>query len=287
MRIMHRMLSISVLFFCYNFIRAAELAVQTPTQADIQSEQSIGQAFLKLASSVYYSATSAVGMHPSSSNTHVPLIINPPQEGNKGQEIHVHFNNNNSPQMNQFNNQQTHTEVKAEFKNLLQQCTSTINPRELANAGGTFLRLHKKRVVLGTIATTYASINLYLVKGYYFLTHQAIWASWKKHMTTEELIIIPQPELQKTLRQEILNRYLINSKDRLTSYMHFMKAIEQEEKQISRYVHLGQLIKKSRLIRFFSVNDKKIRLARKKRKRLGLVKGLFISWAAEQNFEKV
>ena len=106
-------------------------------------------------------------------------------------------------------------------------------------------------------------------------------------MKTEELYTIPQPELQTTLRQEILNRYLTTSNDRLTSYMRFMKELEREEKQVSRFLFLSKGIQKSRLMRIFVVNEKKIRLARKKKRRLGLVKQLFISWAAEQKFEKI
>ncbi len=180
--------------------------------------------------------------------------------------------------------------VQARISSFLQQHNvqlTKLSPSELAQSAQTFIKLNKKRIAIGTFIGTYVCVSTALLAGNHFMNRSDLWAAWKKHMSAEELHECPQHELQQNLRETILNRYLTHSKDRLSSYMEFMKAVDRENRRISRYITLAQIVKRSRLMRIFPTNDTKIKQAKRKKKRLTFVKHVFISWAAQQNFEKV
>lgn len=234
-------------------------------------------------------------------NIHV--IVNTPDNGTPTE---VHFHNINKPiQKNQNINKpkvitstnttvtvisKAFSSVQSRISNFLQQHNiqlTKLSPSELAQSAQTFIKLNKKRIAFGAFIGTYICVSAALLADNHYLNRSDLWAAWKKHMSAGELQECPQHELQQSLRETILNRYLTHSKDRLSSYMEFMKAVDRENRRISRYIWLAQIVKRSRLMRIFPTNDTKIKRAKRKKKRLAFVKHVFISWAAQQNFEKV
>ncbi len=180
--------------------------------------------------------------------------------------------------------------VQARISSFLQQHNiqlTKLSPSALAQSAKTFIKLNKKRIAIGTFIGTYIGISTALLAGNHYLNRSDLWTSWKKHMSVKELQECPQHELQQNLRETILNRYLTDSKDRLCSYMEFMKAVDRENRRIRRYITLAQIVKKSRLMRIFPTNSTKIKRAKQKKQRLAFIKHVFISWAAQQNFEKI
>ena len=157
-----------------------------------------------------------------------------------------------------------------------------IPPSEHARSLAAWINANKTRLIQGTLASAYCGISLALIQGNRYINRSDLWASWKSHMTAEEMQEYAQSELQKSLHEEILKRYLASAPNRLTCYLLFMKAVEQEEKYIQQHLKLAQLIKKSRLMRIFPINDEKIKRAHTTQKRLAFVKHIFVSWAAAQ-----
>ncbi len=186
---------------------------------------------------------------------------------------------------------QLYNTVQARFSNFLEQHNIQIqklSPSELAGSAKSYILANKKKTAFAIFAMIYVSASGGLIAGNHYLNKAHNWCCWKKHLSIEELHECPHHELQQNLREAILHRYLNNkTKDRLTSYMQFMNAVDKEEKMIHRYLALANIVKRSRLMRLFPVNDAKIEKAKLKKQRLAFVKHIFISWAAQQNFEKV
>ena len=236
-------------------------------------------------------------------------VVIPGKAAKKGVTVNVTVQQNANPQthVNQAgqvsNSNQTHVQnavhvvsqlynsMQARFENFLQQHNMQIQdlaPQELVNKAHSFISANPKQTALAVGVFLYGSISSYLLYGNRAIHTSENWCQWKKHLSLEELHECTQSDLQQSLREDILHRYLNRkTKDRLTSYMQFMNAVDAEEKMISRFLSVAHIVKRSRLMRLFPVNDTKIERAKERKQRLGFVKHVFISWAAQQNFEKI
>ncbi len=219
-------------------------------------------------------------------------ITNEPHFNNQNQQSGSMENSNLNANKNElFSVSQLYNTAQAHFSNFLQQHNIQIqqfSPRELAGNAKLYTFANKKKVAFSLFALVYGSASVSLIAGNYYLNKPSNWSFWKKHLSIEELHEYPQHDLQKNLREAILHRYLNSTtKSSLTSYMQFINAIDKEERLIKRYLSVAHLVKKSRLMRLFPVNDNKIKRVKEKKQRLAFIKHIFISWAAQQNFEKV
>ncbi len=145
-----------------------------------------------------------------------------------------------------------------------------------------FFVANKKQCALAAIGTLYGTIAASLWYNYRYLEHESRWCKWKHHLTLDEMRAVPHQEIELLLRQEILHRYLRQSNGKLSAYLQFIKDIEYEEVIINRFITLSNAIQKVKLTALFPTNQEKLRLAKRKKKRLSLIKTIFISWAATQ-----
>lgn len=141
---------------------------------------------------------------------------------------------------------------------------------------------NKKTLFWSALATIYSALSIQLISDRHYLNQANLWANWKRHMTAQEMQTSPQQELQKSLIEEILKRYLASHPNRLACYLQFVKDVEQEEKRIARHLLISKIVKMSRLMRIFPVSDQTMKQARVKQKRLAFTKHIFVSWAAMQ-----
>jgi len=222
-----------------------------------------------------------------------------------GGDVHIHNHNHNNfhPSAHNANvssnNQEStnvNTNTAAAFAHAAAQATSKlyakirarIDPhmeqiQNLSTADCTaWIRLNKKQLILGTIAIVYSGTSAALIRGNHYVNQSSLWANWKSHMTAQEMQACPQHELQNSLIEEILKRYLSKSPNRLACYLQFAKDVEEEERRFAQHIMLARIVRKSMLMRFFPINDQKIKRARSKQKRLAFIKHIFISWAAQQ-----
>lgn len=139
------------------------------------------------------------------------------------------------------------------------------------------------------IALIYASIVAALWRNYRWIMDDARWSSWKRHMSVEEMQLCTQKQLEADLVTEIQRRYLNpqNPTDGITPLMKFMKDIDKEMVRITRYLRLAITIKRCRIACIFPVDDQKIERVQEKKQRLSFIKHIFVSWAAQYNFEKI
>ncbi len=141
---------------------------------------------------------------------------------------------------------------------------------------------NKKTLFWSAVATIYSAVSIQLISDRYYLNQANLWANWKRHMTAQEMQTSPQQELQKSLVEEILKRYLASHPNRLACYLQFVKDVEQEEHRIARHLLISKIVKLSRLMRIFPASDQTMKQARVKQKRLAFTKHIFVSWAAMQ-----
>jgi len=82
---------------------------------------------------------------------------------------------------------------------------------------------------------SYGLLSYYAMKGNYYLKRMDLWSSWRKELSLDEILAIPQKQFAQDLFRQVQHRYNTNF---ATSLMLFIKAIDQEEKQIKWYKSL-------------------------------------------------
>lgn len=218
---------------------------------------------------------------PATLNVHIePVFNNENSNENNNENSTRNTNTNTTSAIAQATNR-LYARISTRIEPYMQQLMQ-VSPSEYANSASAWTKLHKKQLIMGALGSAYCAISGTLIAGNQYINRSDLWASWKPHMTALEMQESPQHELQKSLHEEILKRYLSSAPNRLTCYLQFMKAVELEEKYIKRHLLRAQIVRRSRLMRIFPMNNEKIKRARVKQKRLAFVKHIFISWAAQQ-----
>lgn len=174
--------------------------------------------------------------------------------------------------------------AQSRLLNYLEQ--HNIHPQKHWDNSRDWIYKHPKQTIGVCVGVSYLFLCGYLFRSYQWLAKEDRWCNWKKHLTLTELQEATHQELQQQLREAILHRYLHDkTKDRLSAYMLFMNAVDAENKKISRFLKVSRWLKKLFLKKLFPINDIKIEQAVDWQSRLAFVKHIFISWAAQQNFE--
>ncbi len=164
-----------------------------------------------------------------------------------------------------------------------------IHPSQLAANGSAFIFAHKGKFMVGTALATYLGIVAALYSGNRYLNNPKRWCCWKRQMSVEEMQLCTQKQLEVDLVTHIQRTYLNpqNPTDKLTPLIQFMKGIDREMVIVGRYLTLATIINRCRLSRIFPINDQKIERAQEKKQRLIFIKHIFVSWAAQHNFETI
>ena len=164
-----------------------------------------------------------------------------------------------------------------------------IHPSQLAANGSAFIFAHKGKFIVGTALATYLGIVAALYAGNRYLNNPKRWCCWKRQMSIEEMQLCTQKQLEADLVTHIQRQYLNpqNPTDKLTPLIQFMKVIDREMVIVGRYLTLATTINRCRLSRIFPITDQKIERAQEKKQRLTFIKHIFVSWAAQHNFETI
>ena len=160
-----------------------------------------------------------------------------------------------------------------------------VSPRAIGQSAAHWGNIHKKQILLYSAGTGYVVAAGILIHGTLFMRKSTPWASWKKQLSMEELLGIPQDQLGTELIHAIQQRHVNvqNPTDHITPLVRFVQAVDREMKMLNRYILLATSIRRCRLMRIFPTNNHKIEQAQELKQRLGFVKHTFISWAATDN----
>lgn len=79
---------------------------------------------------------------------------------------------------------------------------------------------------------SYGLLCYYLMKGNAYFKRSDLWSSWRNELSLDELLAIPHAQFMQDLCAQIQHQY---EKDFANCVILFMKAIEQEEKDIKWY----------------------------------------------------
>ena len=94
---------------------------------------------------------------------------------------------------------------------------------------------YKWHIAAALAVGSYGLLSYYAMKGNYYLKRIDLWSSWRKELSLDEILAIPQKQFAQDLFREVQRRYNSNF---ATSLILFIKAIDQEEKQIKWYKSL-------------------------------------------------
>lgn len=165
------------------------------------------------------------------------------------------------------------------------QRLKAVSPRAMGQSLFKWVILHKKRIMLYSAGVSYVLISILLIRGYLFIRRTETWASFKKHLSMEELLALPQDQLGKELIHTIQQRHVNtqNPTDHITPLVRFVQAVDQEMKCLNQYLMIATIIQRCRLMWIFPINRNILEQARELKQRLLFVKHIFISWTATDN----
>ncbi len=174
--------------------------------------------------------------------------------------------------------------------NMLQSMTMENVSKDFAHCIGPY----KWHILLITPVATYCGFCSFLIGAHYFMQNRAVWARWKRHLSVEELNHECLDEAKKkqfmqNLIDDIFKCHLNPNEptNHISPLVQFIAAVEREMKLINRYLLLANVISKTRIIKLFPTNDKKIAHAQECKQRLSFVKHLFVAWTATYNLSQL
>jgi len=144
---------------------------------------------------------------------------------------------------------------------------------------------HKNELCLSALGALYGYLVMSVFSGNLYMHRKNTWASWKAHLTQDEILQCTQQELQNSLITDIYKKHFAHSHNHIGAMIAFMKEVELEEKRIRYHLRLCRLLRKLSIAPFCGVTQKNMRRARFRRRRLAFVKHLWASWAADQNLQ--
>ena len=216
---------------------------------------------------------------------HVDVYIQPSNLFQPGNTIH-----NNSQGFGgsaQSTSSATNTTVNTIrlFLSQTVQHIKALSSRSLGKSAAQWGNIHKKQILLYGTGTGYVVAASILIHGTLFMRKSTTWAAWKKQLSLEEILEIPQDQLGTELIHAIQQRHVNvqNPTDHIMPLVRFVQAVDQEIKMLNRYILLATSIRRCRLMRIFPTNNEKIEQAQELKQRLGFVKHTFISWTATDN----
>ena len=229
-----------------------------------------------------------IKIEPSGQPVHVYVNITNDNEPNFNNDFEPSTTiNNDGKNITEIKNKSTATninKIEIGIKQVIQQVME-FSPRNMASSTHAWLKLHKIKIIAGSVGATYLAICSLLITGNRFVNKRTTWASWKRSLSLEELQESSQDKLGKDLIHDIQKRHTnaTNPTDHITPLVQFIKAVEKEMRFLNRYLMLAKTLKFCRLTRIFPTNERKIERAIEARRRLTFVKHTFISWTATDN----
>jgi hypothetical protein len=251
-------------------------ATHRPTETPPHTEQSTTQVTADKSTTVNVSVQPVFNNIIQSSNT---ADIHPETEISNNATINSTISIENSVQ----------AKIKGWFSNTFEPHLESIRAQGYGDQAKQFFLAHKKECLIGAAIGMYASCSLHLWWTARWLTQSQRWGMWKRRLSLDELHHYSQKTLESDLMTEIQRRYL-NSKnptDRITPLVQFIRDVDHEAAKSHRYLHLIDIISRSYLTRFFPITRKTIKQIKENKQRLRFIKHIFISWAAQYNFEKM
>lgn len=161
----------------------------------------------------------------------------------------------------------------------------TISPGALKTSAVKWASIRKKQIILYSAGISYLFATLILIQGIIFMHKSNTWASWKKQLTLQELLEMPQNQLEKELVHAIQQRHVNaqNPTDHITPLVRFVQQVDREINMVNRYLLLAISIRRCWLMYLFPTNNRRIEQMQELKQRLAFIKHTFISWAATDN----
>jgi hypothetical protein len=147
---------------------------------------------------------------------------------------------------------------------------------------------HKWSTVGTCVALLYARITFALLADKQFMEDGNLWSSWYASKSLAELFALPHETLCKELILAIQTRYVntTNPTDCVTPLSNFLWDINAEEKRLKQCRLHARLVSQFWLQKILPFSYNSEIQADRLLERLAFVRHLFISWAAEYNWQQ-
>lgn len=222
--------------------------------------------------------------------TIVPISSNPINTS-KG-PLHLSFYVNNAYEARSNNNtdvvnSQANTTTKTETP--LSKALTDLDLKNKLNALNTnFLSNYKWHLLIGSTAFSYAMLCYVIVSGNSYLGHADLWSSWRKELTLEQLLSIPQEQFSEELLQEIHRRYTNSDtiNNLMTPLSLFLLALEKEEEQIKWYQYYYYWFTYLKITKIIPFSKSKFGKINERLQRITYLKNAFHTWIAKFHYKQ-
>jgi hypothetical protein len=150
-----------------------------------------------------------------------------------------------------------------------------------------FLWSHKWSTAGALILGMYGIVATYFFVEKSFMYSTNLWARWYDSVSLAELCTLPPDGLRKELILAIHTRYVnsANPTDHVTPLSTFLYDIDVEEKRLKKFSTRARFISKMGLRKILPFSEETMREAERLLNRVAFVRHLFLSWAAEHNWQ--
>lgn len=186
-------------------------------------------------------------------------------------------------------NQESNNVLHAQQFSWNQAVAQIPNMQTVQQTIGSFLRTHKYKIIIAALVASYVGLISMIIQGNSYLKNNNTWATWKYHLTPEELLTMDQKLLAHDLIKSIQEHYytIKNPTDCITPLVRFAHEIEKEIRIVNHYITVGNAIKRCHLISLFPLSHDSLNQALHQLQRLHAIKHIFSSWATMHSYEQL
>ena len=157
------------------------------------------------------------------------------------------------------------------------------------SAVATLSSISKVKIIFGASLLSYAAILYSIHKSSSPAKQNNGWGSWRRELSFDELLAIPQKKIGEEITMAAQRKYLnpSNPADPVTPLVTFCHDVDEEIRNLQKYLSYSKWLRKIYLHKIFFLKDCDLLNANERINRLIYLKNTFITWSAQQNLERL
>jgi len=171
----------------------------------------------------------------------------------------------------------------------IQQKLNVANFSDVTNSICNYCSDNKYSLAALGIVVTYAYLFYKVNSIHSYINNALAWSAWKRDVSFELLLAIPQDHLTQDLMTVIQTRYMScqNPTDFLTPLISFSKDIAQEQELVTHYHTFITWCMRCNLNAILPISDTLLCQLTERRQRIIYINTLFQSWLAQYKLQQI